>query len=367
MVAMVILVTGGAGFIGSFVVDALVDLGHEVRVVDALHPSAHAGIPSTVNPDADYRWGDLADLDVARDAVSGVGAVCHQASMVGLGVDFGDVRNYVHHNDLATASLLQALHETGYRSRVVLASSMVVYGEGGYVCTVHGPVRPEPRRVQALERGEFEPECPRCARAVEAIAITESDVLDPRNVYAATKVQQEYLCSSWAREHDATVIALRYHNVYGPRMPRDTPYAGVAAIFRSSLENGNAPQVFEDGAQRRDFIHVHDIARANVMALTAPAEISGAFNIATGTPHTVGEMAAALARATPRGPGQATIEPAVTGAFRIGDVRHVFASPAAAKKALGFVARMGFEEGMADFANAPLRDRSGRDGLGQAY
>ncbi len=219
VVAMVILVTGGAGFIGSFVVDALVDLGHEVRVVDALHPSAHVGIPVTVNPDADYRWGDLADLDVARDAVSGVSAVCHQASMVGLGVDFGDVRNYVHHNDLATASLLQALHEAGYRSRVVLASSMVVYGEGGYVCTVHGPVRPEPRRVGALERGEFEPECPLCARAVEAIAITESDVLDPRNVYAATKVQQEYLCSSWAREHDASVIVLRYHNVYGPRMP----------------------------------------------------------------------------------------------------------------------------------------------------
>ena len=175
--------------------------------------------------------------------------------------------------------------------------------------------------AEDLDAGRFEPPCPRCGRALMAMAVPEDAPLDPRNVYAATKVAQEHLCAAFARETGATVTALRYHNVYGPRMPRDTPYAGVASIFRSALAAGRAPRVFEDGAQRRDFVHVRDVAAANVLALDAASP--GVFNVASGTPRTVGEMADALARAID-GP-----HPQVTGEWRAGDVRHVFASPEA--------------------------------------
>ncbi|MFN2504154.1 MAG: NAD-dependent epimerase/dehydratase family protein, partial [Acidimicrobiales bacterium] len=175
----------------------------------------------------------------------------------------------------------------------------------------------------------------------------------PRNVYAATKLHQEHLCSLWGREAGATVVALRYHNVYGPRMPRDTPYAGVASIFRSALAAGQAPCVFEDGAQTRDFVHVDDVARANVLALTAPRVPPGAYNIASGTPRTVGDLARALTAAV-----DPDLAPVVTGQWRLGDVRHIVASPARAGEALGFAAEMDFATGMADFARAPQRSRS---------
>jgi dTDP-L-rhamnose 4-epimerase len=230
----------------------------------------------------------------------------------------------------------------------VLASSMVVYGEGRYRCGEHGVVQPGPRRTEDLDAGHFEPPCPRCGRALAPEAVPEDAPLDPRNVYAATKVAQEHLCTAFARETGATVTALRYHNVYGPRMPRDTPYAGVASIFRSSLAAGRAPRVFEDGAQRRDFVHVRDVAAANLRALEAGTP--GAFNVASGTPRSVGEMAAALARAVdPR------LAPEVTGEWRAGDVRHVFASPRRATSELGFSAVEDFEAGMREFAEAKLR------------
>jgi dTDP-L-rhamnose 4-epimerase len=181
--------------------------------------------------------------------------------------------------------------------------------------------------------------------------VDEDTPADPRNVYAATKLQQEHLCRLWGRESGATTIALRYHNVYGPRMPRDTPYAGVASIFRSAVLAGRAPKVFEDGGQTRDFVHVRDVARANLLALTNPDVPGGAYNIASGTPHTVGDLAAAVCAAVASG-GPA---PAVTGGFRLGDVRHIVASPARAAEHLGFEATIGFEEGMAEFASAPLR------------
>ncbi len=226
--------------------------------------------------------------------------------MVGLGVDIGDIADYVAHNDLGTAVLLRALAERGFRGRLVLASSMVVYGEGRYACPEHGIVRPPPRRAGDLEAGRFEPPCPVCGRGLDARAVPEDAPLDPRNVYAATKLAQEHLCAAFARETGATHTALRYHNVYGPRMPRDTPYAGVASIFRSALAAGDAPRVFEDGGQRRDFVHVRDVARANLLALTEP--VTGTFNVASGTPRTVLDMARALTRAV--APDR---EPVVTG------------------------------------------------------
>jgi dTDP-L-rhamnose 4-epimerase len=345
-----VLVTGGAGFVGSHVTDQLLAAGREVRVVDALLPTAHDGPPAWNPPGAELVWGDLRDPDVARAAVAGVSAVCHQASMVGLGANVGDIADYVAHNDLATARLLRALADAGFRGRIVLASSMVVYGEGRYRCAQHGLVVPPPRALADLEAGRFEPRCPTCARELRAESVPEDAPPDPRNVYAATKLHQEHLVAAFAREVDGVdTTALRYHNVYGPRMPRDTPYAGVASIFRSALERGEPPRVFEDGAQRRDFVHVADVARANVLALTRDEPAPGAFNVASGTPRTVGEMAGALAAAMD-GPA-----PVVTGQFRRGDVRHVFAGTERARSLLGFTARIGLEEGMRDFATAPLR------------
>lgn len=346
-----ILVTGGAGFVGSFVVDQLLDAGHEVRVVDRLHPGAHVRRPDYLDPRAEYQWGDIADPAVAARAVAGVGSVCHQAAMVGLGVDFGDARAYVRDNDLGTATLLGALHDVAFAGRVVVASSMVVYGEGAYRCERHGSVRPPPRTRSDLDAHRWEPVCPECGRALSAAVVTEETAPDPRNVYAATKLHQEHLCAAYGREHGADVVALRYHNVYGPRMPRDTPYAGVASIFRSALASGCAPRVFEDGGQRRDFVHVTDVARANVLALTAPEPVGGAYNVASGAPHTVLEMARAIAAAHPG----AALEPEVVPRYRLGDVRHVFGAADSARVRLGFEARVPFREGMREFATAQLR------------
>ena len=347
---MVTLVTGGAGFVGSHVVDELVAAGVPTRVLDVLLPGAHDGTPDHLSAGAEYIWADLRDPDAVADAVRGVDAVSHQASMVGLGVSFEDVTDYVAHNDLGTAVLLGALHTAGFRGPLVLASSMVVYGEGRYRCVEHGVVRPAPRTVAELEAGRYEPACSSCRAELTPQEVPEDAPLDPRNVYAATKVHQEHLCSAFEREHaGVTVTSLRYHNVYGPRMPRDTPYAGVASIMRSALERGEAPLLFEDGRQRRNFVHVGDVAHANVLALGAGEP--GPFNIASGEPHTVGEMAHALADAF----GAHGPRPEVVGGYRLGDVRHVFASPERARSVLGFRAAVGFGDGMREFAHAPLR------------
>jgi dTDP-L-rhamnose 4-epimerase len=352
---MRVLVTGGAGFIGSHVVDALRRAGHEVTALDNLHPAAHG--PAADGP-AGVGRGDVRDPRMVADALDGVEAVVHHAAMVGMGVDLDDLPDYVAHNSLGTAVLLTGMARAGVR-RLVLASSMVVYGEGSYACARHGPVDPPPRQPAALAAGEFEPTCPTCRRRLAPRLVTEDAPLRPRSGYAATKVAQEHLADVWARELGASAIALRYHNVYGPGMPRDTPYAGVAAIFRSSLQSGRPPEVFEDGGQLRDFVHVGDVAEANVAAVAAVANgaPSGltAYNIASGQPHTVGDLATGLADAV-GGP-----LPRITGRFRAGDVRHIMADPAKARTQLGFKAATPFERGLREFAHAPLRQRPGVD------
>lgn len=348
-----ILVTGAAGFIGSHIVDAAIAEGGEVRAFDALSGDAHpAGAPALPVP---ILSGDVCDLSAVRAALAGVDVVCHQAAMVGLGVDISDAPAYVRHNLMGTATLLAAMAETDVR-RLVLASSMVVYGEGAYRCAQHGPVAPRPRVVADLKRGEFEPPCPVCGGPLEPTLVTEDAPLDPRNVYATTKVGQEHLASSWARAIGGRVAALRYHNVYGPRMPRDTPYAGVASIIRSALERNEAPLVFEDGGQRRDFAHVTDIAAANLAALRwTSSTTEGAFrsfNVGSGVPCTVGEMATIMARA------YGGKEPVVTGTYRLGDVRHITASSRRAQDELGYDAAVRPRDGLRDFVHAPLRDVS---------
>jgi dTDP-L-rhamnose 4-epimerase len=347
-----VLITGGAGFIGSHVAAVCRDAGHEVRLLDALLPAVHPrydGRPPGTE-DADLIVGDVRDRDTVDRALRGVDAVCHQAAMVGLGVDVQDMPDYAGINDLGTAVLLAAMARADV-GRLVLAGSMVVYGEGRYDCPEHGTVAAAPRRREDLDAGRFEPPCPVCGRQLDWGEVGEETPADPRNTYAATKLAQEHLSAAWASSTGGCAVALRYHNVYGPHMPRDTPYAGVAAIFRSSLEAGRPPQVFEDGGQRRDFVHVTDVATANLRALESPPPGTAfrAYNVASGVPHTVGDMARALAEAF-GGPA-----PEITGAYRIGDVRHVVASPSRARTELGFQAQTRFEDGMRAFATAPLR------------
>ncbi|MFF1417674.1 NAD-dependent epimerase/dehydratase family protein [Streptomyces sp. NPDC058280] len=348
---MRVLVTGGAGFIGSHIVTALVADGHEPVVLDALLPSAH---PVDPPPPVEAEWihADVRDGAAVARALRGVDAVCHQAAMVGLGKDFAAAPDYVSCNDLGTAVLLAAMAPAGVRD-LVLAGSMVVYGEGRYDCPRHGRVGPGPRTAADLDAGRFEPGCPYCGSELAPGLIGEEAATDPRNVYAATKLAQEHLTAAWARATGGRAVSLRYHNVYGPGMPRDTPYAGVASFFRSSLARGEAPRVFEDGGQRRDFVHVRDVAAANALALAAvrgrePGALS-AFNTGSGEPRTVGEMAAALAAAH-GGPG-----PVVTGEYRLGDVRHITASSQRLRAELGWRSEVGFAAGMAEFARSGQR------------
>jgi dTDP-L-rhamnose 4-epimerase len=340
---MRVLVTGGAGFIGSHVVDELVTNGADVLVLDRAPRPAF--LPEAVT----YVQADVTSTDAWERALPGVDAICHQAARVGLGLRASDVTGYVADNDAGTAAGLWAMDAAGFRGRLVLASSMVVYGEGRYRCEEHGEVRPGRRDAGDLDAGRFEPRCPTCGRDLAADVVPEGAPTDPRNVYAATKLHQEHLCGAVGAEIGVEVTALRYHNVYGPRMPRDTPYAGVASIFRSAIARGHAPRVFEDGGQRRDFVHVTDVAHANVLALTTAEPVPGAFNVCSGEPRTVGELAETLSEALGGPP------PIVTGEWRIGDVRHIVASPEAARTRLGFDASVRFADGItALYSEAPL-------------
>lgn len=325
---MRVLVTGGAGFIGQPVVRALRQAGHEPQVLDrALDPAD-----------------DVTDLTRVRAALAGCDAVVHLAAKVGLGVHLDDLDDYVRQNDLGTAVLLRAAAGAGVR-RLVYASSMVVYGEGAYVCPEHGPTHPPPRTVADLDAGRFDPLCPRCGADLVPGLVPEAAPLDPRNVYAATKVHGEHLAAAWAREIGGIVAALRFHNVYGPGMPRSTPYAGVASLFADALARGEAPRVFEDGGQRRNFVHVDDVAAAVAAALEAPLSPGVTpLNIGSRDVTTIGQMAALLSEAA-GGPA-----PVVTGQYRLGDVRHITADCRAAAEVLSWHAARPLREGLLDLA-----------------
>lgn len=348
---MRVLLTGSAGFVGSAVDEVLAGSGHEVVRVDLLAAAAHGAV--AVTPPGTHRL-DVRDAQHWRGLLRGVDVVCHQAAVVGAGVTVADLPAYASHNDVGTAALLAAMAAEGVR-RLVIASSMVVYGEGRYTCPAHGAVVPPPRRPEALAAGRFDNECPVCFGALDWAPVGETEPPDPRSGYAASKVAQEHYAAAWARQCGASAVALRYHNVYGPRMPRDTPYSGVAAMFRSTVERGEAPQVYEDGGQMRDFVHVDDVARANELAVRAVATVApgglATYNVASGRPIPILRVAELVSSGVAQ-----PVAPEVTGAFRLGDVRHVVASPAKAAADLGFTARVRPEEGLVAFATAPLRD-----------
>lgn len=340
---MRVLLTGGAGFIGQHVLRQLLARGHDVRVLDSLRPDVHEENAARRIEGVDVIVADVRDAAAVDQAAQGMDAVLHLAAKVGLGVDVGDLPDYASSNDAGTAVLLASMARAGV-TRLTLASSMVVYGEGLGRCAEHGAVRPLPRTEAALAGGEFEPPCPVCGQPLAPELVDESAPSDPRNAYAISKLAQEHYATTWARATGGAVAALRYHNVYGPGMPRDTPYAGVAAIFTSALRRGQSPRVFEDGRQRRDFVHVRDVAAATVLACEQHSDGVRAFNVGSGTPRTVGEMAETLAQAL-KGP-----KPVVTGQYRLGDVRHITADSSRLRRELNWQPQVDFSQGMAELA-----------------
>ncbi|WP_428338586.1 NAD-dependent epimerase/dehydratase family protein [Mycobacterium sp.] len=343
---MKILLTGAAGFIGARVRTALQAAGHDVLAVDAMLPAAHG--PGSQVP-AGCRNVDVRDADALAELLPGVDLVCHQAAVVGAGVDARDAPDYASHNDFGTTVLLAQMFNAGVR-QLVLASSMVVYGQGRYECPQHGSVDPLPRRRADLDAGIFEHRCPVGGEELSWRLVDEDAALRPRSLYAASKTAQEHYALAWSESTGGSVVALRYHNVYGPGMPRDTPYSGVAAIFRSALEKGEPPKVFEDGGQMRDFVHVDDVAAANLAAVEAGRGGFTATNVCSGQPISILEVATALCDAR-----QGVVKPLTTGQYRSGDVRHIVADPARAAELLEFRATIEPRAGLRDFASAPLR------------
>ena len=342
---MRVLLTGAAGFIGSRIGAVLTARGHEVVAMDAMLSAAHqeGAIPPEGCAHVDVR-----DAEALARLLPGIDVVCHQAAVVGAGVNAADAPSYAEHNDTGTAVLLAEMYRAGVQ-RLVLASSMVVYGQGAYTCEVHGPVDPSPRTRADLDAGVFEHRCPVGGEELTWQLVGEDAPLRPRSLYAASKVAQEHYALAWAESTGGSVVALRYHNVYGPGMPRDTPYSGVAAIFRSALQRGEPPTVFEDGGQMRDFVHVHDVAAANAAAVDHDGGGFAAVNVCSGRPIRILDVASALCDATGGRP------PVVSGQYRSGDVRHIVADPAGAADVLGFRAEITPEDGLREFAFAPLR------------
>ena len=342
---MRVLLTGAAGFIGARVNTALRDAGHDVIAVDAMLAGAHG---PDAEPPPDCQMLDIRDAFALAPLLRGVDLVCHQAAVVGAGVNAADAPSYGSHNDYGTTVLLAEMFAAGCR-RLVLASSMVVYGQGRFECPRHGRVDPLPRSRADLDAGVFEHRCPMGQEQVQWRPVGEDAPLQPRSLYAASKTAQEHYALAWSEATGGSVVALRYHNVYGPYMPRDTPYSGVAAIFRSELESGDVPRVFEDGGQMRDFVHVDDVAAANVAATACGLDGFTAFNVCSGRPISIIEVAAELCEA------RGDVPPLVTGQYRSGDVRHIVADPAKAARVLGFRAVVDPRDGLREFAFAPLR------------
>lgn len=347
---MRVLVTGGAGFIGSHVVDRLVLGGHEVVVLDNLDPQVHGevvGLPVSLERQVlagriEFVRGDVRDAGAVEQVLHGVDAIAHLAAAVGVGQSMYQPHYYTSVNVDGQGVLMEAMaREPGRFRRFVVASSMSIYGEGAYRCAICGEVAPDPRGEERLSRAEWDPACAGCGAALAPVLTGEEKPLQYTSIYAISKKTQEELALCFSRAYRIPTLALRFFNVYGSRQALSNPYTGVAAIFLGRLKNGKPPKIFEDGRQSRDFIHVHDVADAVVRSLEADGAVSGAYNICTGRPVTIAQVAATLAERL-----GVQIAPEVVGRYRTGDIRHCVGDPARARAALDFEARTTFAEGL---------------------
>jgi dTDP-L-rhamnose 4-epimerase len=342
-----ILVTGGAGFIGSHVTDALIGAGHDVRVLDALVSQVHGhsnGIPKPrhLNPEAEFIHGDVGDADVLERALEDVEAVFHHAAEVGVGQSMYQIARYVQANTCATALLMQALAERRRQIRkLVVASSMSIYGEGAYRCAQCGPVHPPLRTREQLLKHEWEVKCAHCGNTLEPQPTPETKPLFPGSVYAISKQDQEQLALVVGGAYGIPTVALRFWNVYGARQALSNPYTGVCAIFSARLLNHQPPMIFEDGNQVRDFVHISDVVRANLLALESDAADGQTINIGSGDRVSIREVARLLGE----GLG-CDIEPVITEKYREGDVRHSVPDLTRARTLLGYEAKVRLRAGI---------------------
>lgn len=342
-----ILVTGGAGFIGSHLASALVERGHRVRVLDVLDPQVHGAVPHRPrNPDVETIRGDLLDAETLSGALRGVEVVYHLAAAVGVGQSMYEAVDYTRVNSVGTALLMERICRTGPRvEKVIVASSMSIYGEGRYRCQECGPVAPGPRSRERLISGKWEPGCPACGRDLAPLPTDESKPLSPNSVYGVTKRSQEETVLVMGKAYGIPAVALRYFNVYGPGQALSNPYTGVAAIFSSRLLNGKPPCLFEDGEQGRDFVHVSDIVQANLLAMEKSAADFQALNVGTGVPTSVRQLVRGLIKRLAPENG---VTPKILRTFREGDIRHCYADITQIRTRLGYEPRVSLEKGYDD-------------------
>jgi dTDP-L-rhamnose 4-epimerase len=334
-----ILVTGGSGFIGSFLVDRLVREGHDVRIFDDLEEQVHQGhVPDYLNKEAEFIKGDVRDYEALKKALEDVEVVFHKASMVGVGQSQYQVKKYVDVNTGGTANLLDILVK-----KIMVAASMSSYGEGYYRCGKCGVVEPGLRKTEDLEKGDYEIHCPKCNSVAVSIPTDESKKQSAPSIYAISKKNQEEMVLAIGRSYGIPAVALRFFNVYGPRQSLSNPYTGVAAIFLSRIKNKNQPLIFEDGLQTRDFISVHDVVESNILAMNSSAGDYESFNVGSGKPITIIELAKTLAKLS-----GSNIQPRVTGEYRKGDVKHCYADITKIKNKLGFKPKVTFEQGITE-------------------
>ncbi len=341
-----VLVTGGAGFIGSHIVDALVEAGHRVRVLDSLVEQVHGGaVPPHLNPAAEFVHGDVCDPAVVSKALDGIDVVSHQAAEVGVGQSMYEIVRYTRTNDLGTAVLLEEMiKRAGQFRKLIVASSMSIYGEGAYRCDAcDKTIYPALRSEEQLAAHKWDFVCDRCGGPIDVIGTPEEKPLFPTSVYAVNKQDQEQYCMIIGRAYGIPTVALRYFNVYGPRQALSNPYTGVGAIFASRLMNDKPPTIFEDGEQSRDFVHVSDIVQANLLAMEKDGADHTAVNVGTARPVSINEMARLLAAQLGK-----SIEPELVGKYREGDVRHAISDISKARKFLGYEPKVSLEEGFSE-------------------
>jgi dTDP-L-rhamnose 4-epimerase len=340
------LVTGGCGFIGSHLVKSLLERGDDVVVLDSLEPQVHDGAAAALPEAVELHTGSVGDADIADRALQGVDRVVHLAAAVGVGQSMYEIAAYVEKNTFATAVFLErAVAASPRPRRLVVASSMSIYGEGQYECPEHGRVAPGPRPESQLATREWEVRCPSCGAELRPVGTPESKPLIPTSIYAITKRDHEEMCLVTGSAYGIPTVALRFFNVYGPGQALSNPYTGVAAIFASRLLNDRAPVIFEDGRQSRDFIHVNDIVQGITSALESDAAVGKAVNLGTGHATSVDRIAELL-----RAGIGVDAEPERTGQYRAGDIRHCYADTSLARDVLGFEAAVRLEDGMGELA-----------------